>query len=194
MRLAKGFLDAFKDFVETEPEKDLGNGMVEEERTMMDKMMGRTTVKRKEKEGKPYKLADRGVEFDDDDVAELRNVLYSEISNRDPEKQKMESRVILNTALNRMGQYRDRGRELTLGDVLREPNQYQGYMPDNEKSQYNVARSGKGDKKKLAAIDEVIQEVISGKLEDTTNGAVYYIHHPDGRIEFDDKKPLFADG
>lgn len=176
------------------PVTDLGNGMERKDRTFADKLLGRSTIVRKPDAGpvKPYALPKRGVDLDEGDLGELRNVLYAEISNRDPEKQKLETRVIVNTALNRIKEYAAKGRKLTLAEVLREPNQYQGYAPNDSKSQYAVAASGKGNTKKLAAIDEVLNEIKGGKLDDNTNGAVFYKHNPDGSIVYDDKKRLYA--
>jgi len=154
-------------------------------RDLSDKALG---VTRYEKPKPVYSLKDRGVDLDENDMGELRNVLYAEISNRDPEKQKMESRAIVNTALNRIPQYKEKGKTLRLSDVLREKNQYQGYNPDDPKSQYMVAKSGKGNAKKLAAIDEVLNEIKGGEFKDTTDGKVFYVHEDDGRITLKDGK------
>lgn len=150
-----------------------------------DTVMGVTRI---EKEKPTYSLPDRSIDLDDDDIGELRNVLYSEISNREPEKQKTESRAIINTALNRIPQYKEKGKNLKLAEVLRQPNQYQGYQPDKEDSQYRIAKDGKGNAKKLAVIDEVLEELKSGKLKDDIGGAVYYIHENDGRLTVKDGK------
>ncbi len=167
-----------------------GSDFQHQERTFADKLMGRSEIKRTGPI--PNEVPDRNVKLTDDDLQELRNVLYAEISNRDPEKQKLESRVIVNTALNRIKQYGAKGRQLALAQVLREPNQYQGYAPDKPDSQYNVVKSGKGNTKKLAAIDAVLEELKGGAFKDETNGAVFYFHKPDGSIQYDDKRPLYA--
>ncbi len=135
----------------------------------------------------------RDVTVKQSDIDELRNVLYAEISNRPEEKRKLEARVIINTALNRLKENQATGKgPQTLLEVLSQPNQYQGYRPGDEKSQYEVARSGKANRAKMAAIDEVLREMVDGSLEDTTGGAFYYVHRPDGSIIYDNKKPLYA--
>lgn len=122
----------------------------------------------------------RGYTLNDDDFEEARKILFSEISNRSPDKQIMESKVILNTALNRMKQYGERGRKLSLAEVLREPNQYQGY---NSK-QYHRANEKLDpvSQNKMDTIQQVLQEIRTKGLEDTTSDAVYYVHAPDGSI------------
>ena len=66
----------------------------------------------------------RGMKVRDNDLAEAEKILYAEVSNRTPEKQKFETRHIINTAINRMAE-----RKKSLKDVLQEPYQYQGYAP-----------------------------------------------------------------
>lgn len=131
----------------------------------------------------------------DADWEEAKHVLYGEISDREGGKQKLEASVILNTAINRMQQYEERtGKPVTLTEVLQKPNQYQAYMPDKEDSLYNQSKRGEykpGGERRIQAIDEVFNEAKSGKLEDNTNGAVFYIHNPDGTITYDDTKKLY---
>lgn len=129
----------------------------------------------------------RDVTFNDDDAAELRNILYGEVSNRSKDKRQLESRVIINTVLNRVLENRKRGNNKTVAEILKQPNQYQAY--DSE--QYKLAKSGKGNAEKLAAIDEVLEELKKGEFEDITNGAAFYIHNDDGSITYDDERPLF---
>lgn len=135
-----------------------------------------------------YQDPARGVDFADDDVKELRKILYSEIGNRSQDKRMLEARVLINTALNRLAENRSRGRgPQTLAGVLKEKNQYQGYGT----KQYQIAANGQGDPKKLEAIDSVIAELQQGALTDNTNGAFYYIHNDDGTITYDDARPLY---
>lgn len=130
---------------------------------------------------KTYQIHDRGVSLTDDDLEEARKILFSEISNRAPDKQVFESKIILNTALNRMREHAGRKTPKTLKQVLQEPNQYQGY---NSK-QYQLAASGKLDalaQKKMATVERVLAELREKGLQDTTDGSVYYVHKPDGTI------------
>jgi hypothetical protein len=53
MRLAKGFLDAFKNFMETEPEKQISPTTKVEKRTPVDKLLGRSVVSKTDQEEKP---------------------------------------------------------------------------------------------------------------------------------------------
>lgn len=144
---------------------------------------------------KSYSLQNRGVSLTDSDLDELAYILMGEVGNRGPEKQDLEARVIINTALNRLNEYASGGKKKTLADVLRMPNQYQGYMPDNPESQYSKAKSGKMDeltKSKFQFIRSVVDSLKQGKFEDNTNGAFYYVHNPDGSIEYDDSRPLIS--
>lgn len=123
----------------------------------------------------------RGTQVTDRDLHELRNVMFGEVSNRTPDRQEFESRVIANTALNRIPQYAEKGKKLALADVLAQPNQYQAYGG----SEYNRIAKGATttvDKQKLDAIDKIIGEIKAGKLADTTDGAVFYQHDPKGQI------------
>lgn len=139
---------------------------------------------------KTYSIADRGLSIDDTDLEEARKILFSEISNRAPERQMFESKIILNTALNRMKQYAERGTPKTLSEVLKEPNQYQGY---NSK-QYQLAAAGTLDtlaQKKMATVEGVLADIRANGLKDDINGSVFYIHKPDGSIWLK-SGPLFA--
>lgn len=139
---------------------------------------------------KPKKrvVASRGVDLDDEDLDELRHILYGEVSNRPKEKKQLETRVIVNTVLNRVAENRRLGRgPQTVREVLTQDNQYQAF---GEK-QYKLSKQGKGDPNKVAAIDEVLAELEKGDFEENTNGAFYYIHNDDGSITYDDTRPLY---
>lgn len=123
-----------------------------------------------------------------DDLNEAANVLYGEISNRSPERQAFEVRHITNTALNRM---KERGKTLT--EIFQQPYQYQGYAPHGitvkggkvVESQYQKAKAGKmteDDKKKLKVIMDALEPLKSGKFDDTTGGAMFYVHASDGTM------------
>lgn len=134
-----------------------------------------------------FPIKDRNLEVTDEDLEEARKILFSEVSNRSPERQAFEARIIANTALNRMAQYAERGTPKTLSEVLREPNQYQGLGTP----QYELAASGNMDypsKKKMEVIEAIIEEIKNKGLEDNTDGSVFYIHEPDGAIKLKEGK------
>lgn len=141
-----------------------------------------------------YVVPDRNVIFTPHDVQELKPVIFAEVSNRTPDKQELEVRTILNTALNRIQQFKEKGIDKTLTEVLQMPNQYQGYLS----KQYKLFKKGSGsmlDSKKVATtsalVDKVLKEIMSGEFKDNTNGAAFYVHKPNGSIEYDNTKPLF---
>lgn len=128
----------------------------------------------------------RGNQISDKDLETARKVLFAEISNRDPAKQALEATTIMNTALNRIPQYQAQGKQLALHDVLTMPNQYQGYnSPEYQRISNNATTTV--DAPKLKAIDNVLEQVKTGKFPDTTGGRVFYHHDSKGRI-------LTADG
>ncbi len=123
----------------------------------------------------------RGHTLSDADLQTLRNTLFAEISNRNLNKQQLEARTIANTALNRMDQYKANGKPMSLTDVLTQPKQYQGY----NSPEYQRIVSGKTkptDTQKLSAIDSVLGNIKAGKLDDNSEGMVYYHHDPTGVI------------
>lgn len=145
----------------------------------------------------------RGVTLTDQDIAALRNTLFAEISNRTPDKQRLEARTIINTALNRLPQYQNQGgryKDMTFHDVLKEPNQYQGYGSAEYQRLANASTTPV-DQQKINAIDDVIKSLKANQLEDNTGGMVYYSHQPDGRILLKEgtlfkqpkKRPTIAD-
>lgn len=127
----------------------------------------------------------RGTQLTDADLSQLRNVLFAEISNRDPQHQQLEARTIINTALNRIPQYAQKGKSMTLSDVLTAPNQYQGYNSPEYK-RFVAGSTTPADGQKVAAINGVIGQLKSGSFPDTTNGRVFYHHDPQGRIWLQD--------
>ncbi len=124
----------------------------------------------------------RGVPLTDRDMSTLRNVLFAEISNRNPAKQALEARTIINTALNRIPQYTaQQGAAVGLHDVLTMPNQYQGYgSPEYQRISNNATTTV--DAPKLKAIDDTLNQMKSGNFPDTTGGRVFYHHDPQGQI------------
>lgn len=141
----------------------------------------------------------RGAVSHEDLASVLRPIVYGEVSNRPPEKQELESRVILNTALNRIQEWKSyRGETKSLKDVLTEPNQYQAYQPNDPKSQYALYTSGGGntlEQKKRETVDGIVNKLVdelkSGKFNDNTGGAYYYMHNEDGSIQVDNSRQLF---
>ena len=127
------------------------------------------------------------------DVEEAKKIIFSEISNRPIEKQELETRVLLNTAFNRMDEYRKQGKELTLAQVLTQPNQYQGhntplYQRYGETATDTPTKTRKENVNKI--VNKVLKEIEQSTFQDNTNGAFYYSHKGD-KIYYDDKRPLF---
>lgn len=129
----------------------------------------------------------RGNKVWDTDLEEARAILFGEVSNRSSEKQMLEAQTILNTAINRMNEYRKRGKEKTLTEVLQMSNQYQAYKG----KQYEKYKSGKLeelDQRKIDAINKIIEQLKKGTLKNNIGDYVFYTHKPDGRIIATSKK------
>lgn len=62
MRLNPGFLDKFKNFLETEPEKEIAPGVFAGERTVVDKLLGKSSMRKTEQSQKPEPLL-KGIAF-----------------------------------------------------------------------------------------------------------------------------------
>jgi len=131
----------------------------------------------------------RGVSATDDDLNEAANILYSEVSNRSPEKQAFEVNHIINTAVNRsLSPGLDKGK--TLKEVLQRRAQYQGYAPEGTvgvkgQNQYQKASSGslnEYEKIKMQTIKNALSKVKDPSFTDTTNGAQFYVHATDGTL------------
>ncbi len=142
-----------------------------------------------------YNLKNRGVAISDSDIEAFKPLLYGEVSNRAPDKQALEANVILNTALNRVKAYGERGQKKTLSDVLAMPNQYQAYGGPQYKMYANPTDPVALAKKKQ--IDDIVNgihaQVKAGQYDDNTEGAYYYVHDPKtGAITYDNIRPLFA--
>lgn len=153
---------------------------------------------------KSYSINGRNITLKDSDIKELNNVLMGEVSNRTPDKQKDEIAGITNTVLNRVQAHQQKGTNISVSDILHQPNQYQGYMPDGIKnkdgviktrSQYQMASSGELDplsQKKFDTIKSVTDTLRSGNFQDNTKGAMFYNHDPKtSEINYDNTKPLF---
>ena len=134
----------------------------------------------------------RGLKINDNDLDEASKILYAEISNRFPERQQFEIRNIINTAINR-AKINPQGFGDTLTKVLQKPYQYQGYAPNGMtiskgkiiESQYQKVKADKIDeygKKKLQLIKNTLNEIKTGKFEDTTDGSMFYVHASDGSM------------
>lgn len=135
----------------------------------------------------------RGAVLQAPDIDEARRIVFSEISNRAPEKQELETRILLNTAINRLNAYKAKGQDVTLTDVLRMKNQYQGYGTNQYKLYSEQATDTPTQKKKEqvdAIINRLLAEIEAGTFQDNTNGAFYYSHKGD-KIYYDDRRPLF---
>ena len=128
-------------------------------------------------------LPDRKVSLNTNDLDTLRKTLFAEVSNRSSDKQQLEARTIINTALNRAA-----ASGTPLSKVLSAPNQYQGYG-SKEYQRLEKGKTGAADQPKLKAIDAVIAELKSGKFDDNTDGRVFYHHNSDGSITSTAKYP-----
>jgi hypothetical protein len=133
----------------------------------------------------------RGVNVSDNDINEATNILYGEISNRNPQKQTEEVKHAINTAINRANNNPKRYNGSLL-NVLKEPAQYQSYAPNGMRkngkiveSQYQKLKRGiidEGGKQKLETIKLALSEMKSGNFIDTTGGKTFYVHAKDGSI------------
>ncbi len=141
-----------------------------------------------------YHLKDRNIQVNAGDLDSIRPILYGEISNRAPDKQALESNVILNTALNRMKAYQAKGDQKKLSDVLSAPNQYQAYNGPQYKDYFNPPDAPSLNKKKQVdmIVDSIREQMKNGSFSDNTKGAYYYTHNKDGSIQYDNLKKLFA--
>lgn len=134
----------------------------------------------------------RNVNVSDDDINEASKILFAEVSNRTPDKQKFETEHIINTAINRsLSEGLDKGKSLK--EVLQRRAQYQGYAPQGitsssgkiVKSQYQRASEGllrPDEQKKMDYIKGVLENIKNGKFKDTTGGANFYVHASDGTL------------
>lgn len=155
-----------------------------------------TQIKKPKNYLKPeqFHIKDRDVQVGADEFDELRPLVYGEVSNRSPDKQALEANVIFNTAINRMRAHRDRGTQKTLIDIISEPNQYQAYQGNQYKAYSSPPDVVAAAKRKQvdAIMDNIREQIRNGTFVDNTNGAYYYVHEKDGRIIYDDQRPLFA--
>lgn len=142
-----------------------------------------------------YNLKDREATVTDEDIQNLRPLIYGEISNRDYSKKQLEADVITNTALNRQREYARKGQKKTISDVLSMPNQYQAYQGQQYNNYFNPVLPGDIAKKREVdmIVDAIADKIKRGEYVDNTEGAYYYIHEKDGKIKYDNLKKLFAD-
>lgn len=136
----------------------------------------------------------RGVDLNDDDINAIAPIIFGEVSNRPEDKQAFETRHIINTGINRIANNpKHKGYGATLTEVFQRPNQYQAYAPkgtinesgETVESQYQKAIGGKLDaagQKRYELVKQVLNELKSGKFDDTTGGGMFYTHASDGTI------------
>ncbi len=134
-----------------------------------------------------FKIRDNVLDIND--LEEAKAILFGEVSNRPLNKQILEAQTILNTALNRMEEYRRLGKPKTLTEVLQMRNQYQAFK-GKEYNKFKEGKTNELDQRKLEAIEKVTEELKSGMLENNIPGYFFYSHRPDGSI-MAVKKPLF---
>ena len=133
----------------------------------------------------------RGINVSDNDIKEASDILYGEISNRNPERQAAEVKYAINTAINRANA-NPKKYGGSIVNVLKEPAQYQSYAPQGIKkdgkvveSQYQKLKKGEIDeagKKKLETIISALNEMKSGSFPDTAGGKTFYVHASDGTM------------
>lgn len=132
-----------------------------------------------------YQIKDRNLSVTPQDLEEAKHVIFGEVSNHGPEFQTAETKMILNTALNRMKEYEARGTPKTLTEVLQQRNQYQAYRPKEPTSQYFMSKQDTLDelsRKKRQVVEDTLNTVQAGNFADDTKGMVYYVHNQDGSI------------
>lgn len=122
-----------------------------------------------------YTLNDRKVSANDEELRLLRAVIFSEVSNREPERQQFEARIIANTAFNRMIE-----QNRSLKEVLTQKNAYQGITNSQFPIAYNNTATDTLTQQKLQVLDGVMNEIKSGNFPDNTGGRVFYVHDDDG--------------
>lgn len=131
------------------------------------------------------------------ELDEIRGIFYGEIGNRDTAKKELEARVIMNTAMNRAGEFQRLGTPKTIGEIMQDKSIYQAYGGKQYDLYNNPDKMNELDKQKKAEVDMIIDkiygEIQSNNFPDITNQAFNYIHNPDGTISFDDKARLWAD-
>ena len=143
-----------------------------------------------------YNLKDRGVQISEADLNAFRPLLYGEVSNRTPDKQLLEANVILNTAINRVKGHSERGKNLSVSQVISDPTQYQAYGGTQYKNYSNPVDAPSIAKKQQvdAIVNSLREQIRNGTFQDNTQGAYYYSHAPDksGKIYYDNTRPLYA--
>ena len=132
------------------------------------------------------------------DFDNIRPILFGEVSNRTPDKQKLEGSVIASTALNRLVANNQRGNKFSMEDVLSQKDsngnpEYQSYGGQQYKLYSNATTTLDVAKKKQidTMTDSMWNQLKSGQFKDATNGAFYYKHNNDGSIQYDNTRPLF---
>lgn len=124
----------------------------------------------------------------------FKPVYFGEVSNRTPDKQELEARVILSTVLNRIQQHNQAGNKWNFGQTITQPNQYQAYNGPQYQQYVNGTLDTLGQQKKQitdSISEKLWQELSQGKFQDITQGAAYYIHNKDQSITYDNKRKLY---
>lgn len=132
----------------------------------------------------------RGVTFNNMDLDEAADILYTEVGNRiaNGNKRPFETRHIINTAINRALQAPSaQGKNIVA--VLKKPYQYQGYAPNGSyskgkiiESEYQRIKRGIYNKDKYDIIRQTLEELKNPDFKDTTGGATFYAHANDGTM------------
>lgn len=140
-------------------------------------LSGKETYVREKEPEKVYTLPDRKVKVNEADLKELGAILFGEVGNRPTEKKLLEAKAIANVALNRA-----EATGKTLLEVLREPKQFQAL----DSKQYKMYRDGTTDavsQEKVKVINDVLDLIRNGKLDNTAPGKSSYAHLKDNTLK-----------
>lgn len=118
--------------------------------------------------------------YNERDYSDLSRVLYGEAN---PDINEM--RKIVATVLNRSERT-----GMSPSEVIRQKNAYYGYWNDQAQRYAKGNLTEPWEKSKDAMIQQVMEELRSGKLKDETGGAYYFDHH-NKKFSIDRGRPLF---
>jgi len=125
----------------------------------------------------------------------FKPIYFGEVSNRTPDKQELEARVILSTILNRIPEHQKAGNKWDFAQTITQPNQYQAYNSPQYQQYSTGTLDTLGQKKRQltdSISDKLWGELSQGKFQDITQGAYYYQHNTkNDTIEYDNTRKLY---